>query len=118
MNSPIFVALAGTPIIRAASRLPPTAKIQFPTRVRIRTHVPMAAITRNHRIATLNVALPIVNSVPAKILRAASEPGVDSTPVTLVRPVTRCVSHRLNPRRMKNVPSVTMKLGRPDLITM
>ena len=75
-------------------------------------------MTRNHRIATPNLALPIVNMVPAKILRAASEPAVASTPVTLVRPVTRCVSHRLNPRRTKNVPSVTMKLGSPDLTTM
>ena len=45
----------------------------------------MAVITRNHRIATPNLAPPIVNIVPAKILRAASEPGVASTPVTLVQ---------------------------------
>ena len=39
-------------------------------------------------------------------------------PVTLVWLVTFCVSHRLKPCRVKNVPSVTMKLGRPDFTTM
>ena len=78
----------------------------------------MTASSTNHRIATLNLALPIVNSVPAKIFWAASEPAVDSTPVTLVSSVTMRVSHRLNPRRMKNVPSVTMKLGSPERTTM
>ena len=38
MNRPIFVALAGTPTMRAASLLPPTAKIQLPTFVRGSTH--------------------------------------------------------------------------------
>ncbi len=39
-------------------------------------------------------------------------------PVTWVWPVTRWVSHRLNPRSVKNVPSVMMKLGSPERTTM
>ena len=78
----------------------------------------MTVRMRNHRIATLKLAPPIVNIVPAKILRANSVPDTVSMPVTFVPPVSRWVNHRLNPRRTKNVPSVTMKLGSPDLITM
>ena len=42
MNKPILVALTGTPTARAAFASPPTAKIQFPTRVRISTQVATA----------------------------------------------------------------------------
>ncbi|MEJ7720072.1 MAG: hypothetical protein WKF58_06315 [Ilumatobacteraceae bacterium] len=62
--------MAGTPLIRAASRLPPTAKIQFPTRVRISTHAPTTTIPANHRIDTWNPTPPIVTKLAAKTLRA------------------------------------------------
>ncbi len=72
MNSPILVALAGTPTIRAASLLPPTAKIQLPTLLRDSTHAPMIVMTTNHRIATLNPARPMWNMFAANTLRPNS----------------------------------------------
>ena len=50
MNSVVFVRDAGTPSARAASLLPPTAKIQLPKRVRNSSHVPTTAKRMNHRI--------------------------------------------------------------------
>ena len=48
MNSATLTLLAGTPIARAASLLPPTAKIQLPYLVRNSTNVAMA-VASNHQ---------------------------------------------------------------------
>ena len=50
MNSVVLVRAAGTPSARAASLLPPTAKIQLPNWVRSSSHVPKMANRMNHRI--------------------------------------------------------------------
>ena len=54
MNSAILTRRVGTPTFRAASTAPPVPKIQFPARVRSRTHVASAVRPNHHRIATLN----------------------------------------------------------------
>ena len=54
MNSVVLVRAAGTPTERAASLLPPTAIIQLPNWVRIRSQEPMAAKTRNDSTTTPN----------------------------------------------------------------
>ena len=69
-NSPTLVAVAGTPTMRAASLLPPTAKIQLPTFVRESTQAPMIAMPTNHRIDTLNPARPMWTKSEANTLRA------------------------------------------------
>ena len=53
MNRPILTLVTGTPTARAESWLPPTAKIQLPTRVRMRTYVATAVNRIHHRTVTL-----------------------------------------------------------------
>ena len=69
MNRRIFTRLTGTPMLRDASFDPPTAKIQFPNRVRSRTQVATATTTIHHSSSTLKSPPPIVNSVGVEELR-------------------------------------------------
>ena len=52
MNRPTFTPATGTPTLRAALASPPTPKIQFPTRVRVRTQVPRIVIAIHHSTVT------------------------------------------------------------------
>ena len=69
MNRAIFVRATGTPTLRAAGALPPTAKIQFPGRVRRRTQVATAVMPSHHRIDTRKSAPP-TSTVEASTARA------------------------------------------------
>ena len=50
-NRVIFVRRTGTPALRAALASPPTAKIQFPNRVRVRTRVAITVMPIHHTTA-------------------------------------------------------------------
>src|SRR5262245_1221927 len=117
MNRPTLVPAAGTPTERAAGALPPTAKIQLPIFVRTRIQVATAAITIHHRIATRNCT-PNSENVPASSGFTTSYPGALASPDTCTVPVIALVTPRLRPCSIRNVLSVTMKLGSPVLTTM
>ena len=96
--------------MRAATGLPPTAKIQFPNCVRSSTQVEMAATTIHQTIETGNAA-PKSGMSEAKIRAALSNPGTFCKPPTCVRPVTRRVMPMVTPRMMNRLASVTMNDG-------
>ena len=110
MNRPILVALTGTPTARAAFSSPPTAKIQFPTRVRISTQVATAT-------SAIQMNTVILTSTPADVHRGGKHrPGrVEAVHVGDRRrghdPPIRRVRPRFRPVSIRNVARVTMKLG-------
>src|SRR5579872_5850573 len=112
MNKPTLVWTIGTPTARALRALPPTAKIQLPTRVRKRIQVPSATSASHHKMLTLTSVPPTLN-VDAKIERAELKPAMLEISFVATFPVTSRVTARLAPCSMRNVPSVTKKLGRP-----
>ena len=128
----------GTPELVAALVSPPAAKIQLPTGMRSSTQVASAASATNHRISTgmpgtLGVPLLKVSTQPVSAIQAKS-PGKASpekkgasqsssvasrTPRSCVEPPVAALSPTSDkPRRMNRKASVTMKDGRPDLMTM
>src|SRR3954470_19900058 len=112
MNRPILTLRTGTPTARALAWLPPAAKIQLPTRVRSSSHVATATNTSHQSTVTLTDMTPRLMS-EAKIAFAAANPSSWLTSGDATAPVTSLVTPRLSPCRMKNVLSVTRKLGIP-----
>ncbi len=114
MNSAILVKVTGTPTARAESWLPPTAKIQLPYLVRSSTQVASAANTSHHKTVIFTSTPPMVNS-EAKSALAWSKPSMSLMESVATLPVISLVTARLAPCRIRNVPSVIRKLGRPVL---
>src|SRR3954452_432462 len=112
MNRPILTLRTGTPTARALAGLPPAAKIQLPTLVRSRSHVPTATNASHHSTVTLTVMTPRSRS-EAKIALADENPSSWLASEDATAPVTSLVTPRLRPWRMKKVLSVTRKLGIP-----
>ena len=69
MNRPILTLFTGTPTLRAATLSPPTPKIQFPTRVRLRTQVASAVIAI-HQITLMRKLCGAQKSLANMFLRA------------------------------------------------
>ena len=116
MKRPIFTLFTGTPTARALVSEPPTAKIQLPRWVRSRTQVARRT-KRIHQSRVIRIVTsPTVND-EAKTFFAEAKPSMFCTSSVLTLPVTCLVTARLSPRSMKNVPSVTRKLGMPVFTT-
>src|SRR5262249_55086939 len=109
MKSRIFVRATGTPTLRAATGSPPALKIQLPRRVRASTQAATTVRPSHHMVATLSPYFG--HTVDAKILCANEKPEAWSMSSIETPPVILVVSPASIPRSMKNVPSVTMKLG-------
>ena len=117
MNSRIFVRATGTPMLRAATASPPTAKIQLPKRVRASSRRP-STVSAIHQ---MHLDLEVVRRPHRRgeeAARAESNPGALSMPLILTAPVSFSVPPAFTPCRMKNVPRVTMKLGSLVLTTV
>src|SRR5579872_3123109 len=112
MNSATLVRVVGTPAARALAALPPTAKIQLPAFVRNSTQVPSPTSTTHHTMLTLTSVPPRLN-VDAKIVLAESKPAMFEISFVATLPLTSRVIAKLAPCNMRNVPSVTRKLGNP-----
>src|SRR6478752_6617771 len=110
MNRPIFTLLTGTPTARADAGLPPTAKIQFPIRVRV--HDAMATKSSHQTTVIRTVTEPIWND-DAKIALRLLNPSMSETLVVATWPVSNLVTPRLAPCSTKNVPNVTRNDGIP-----
>src|SRR5438309_647843 len=117
MNRPIFIRPTGTPTARADAGLPPTEKIQLPMWVRSRIQVAMITKTIQYTTLVLMFTPPMVQ-LAENTSRAELKPcrvemsGLDTWLVMV------WVSAMLMPWSMKNVPSVTRKLGIPVLTTI
>src|SRR5689334_17974004 len=92
MNRPIFDLTSGTPTARALSGFPPTAKIQFPVRVRCSTQAANAT-NRTHQITVPQMVTGPTLKFDEKIACREPKPsillmsGLDTDPVTsLVTP--------------------------------
>src|SRR6266516_4010403 len=116
MNSPIFTRFTGTPTARELGADPPTAKIQFPIRVRSSTQV---ATTTNstHHSSVIRIDTPPTVNWEANTFWAEPKPWMFDTSLVPTLPVTSLVRARFSPRSMKNVPRVTRKLGMPVFTT-
>src|SRR3954453_173183 len=114
MNSEIFVNATGTPTARALSLLPPTAKVQLPYLVRISTQVAMTA-NSSHQNTVIFTWTPPMSKDDAKTFLAWSKPSMSLMSSVATLPVTSLVTARLTPCRIRKVPRVTRKLGRPVL---
>ncbi len=112
MNRPIFTLLTGTPTARALAALPPTAKIQLPTCVRSRIHVATRTKTI-HQSTVARTVTPPTSNCDEKTVRADPNPSMSETFCVATVPVMSFVTPRLMPKSMKNVLSVTRKLGMP-----
>jgi hypothetical protein len=112
MNNPILDALTGTPPARALGDLPPTAKIQLPTLVRNNTHVP-SAMNASHQNTVTFTDTPNTGMSEAKIALAESNPSMVEMSFVDTFPVKIFVMPRLSPCSIRNVASVTRKLGNP-----
>ncbi len=117
MNSRIFTRCTGTPTLRAALASPPTAKIQFPKRVRARTQVASSVMRDppDHADAEV-VRRP--EGAGEQVSPRCRRPATAFRPATRTVPVIAFVKPRLTPWRMKKVASVTMKLGNFVFMTM
>src|SRR5207248_9326412 len=116
MNRPIFTLLTGTPTARELGDEPPTAKIQLPRCVRSSTQVPMM-MNRIHHSNVTRIATPPMVNEEANTFCAELNPWMSDTSLVPTLPVISFVTARLSPRSMKNVPSVTRKLGMPVFTT-
>src|SRR6266496_2905232 len=116
MNNPIFTRFTGTPTARELGADPPTAKIQFPTRVRSSTQV-ATATNRTHHSSVIRTDTPPTVNWDANTFCAEPNPSTFDTSLVATFPVITFVIARFSPRSMKNVPSVTRKLGIPVLTT-
>ncbi len=112
MNSATFVRFTGTPTARALVAFPPAANIQFPVRVLDSSHVPAATSPSHQRMLTLTSAPPTF-IVEEKNALAESNPAMFEMSFVATFPVTSRVIARLMPCSIRNVPSVTRKLGKP-----
>src|SRR3954465_14592135 len=112
MTRPIFTRFTGTPTARELAAEPPTAKIQLPMWVRSRTQV-ATAMKRTHQSRVMRMATPPMVNWEANTARAELKPSMLDTSLVATFPVISFVTARLRPRSMKNVPSVTRKLGMP-----
>ncbi len=104
------VFTTGTPVARAASAPPPTAKIQLPARVRSRIQVATATMANHHRMVTLRVTEPMFHC-EAKRTRAEEKPSMSAMVLVETVPVISLVKPRFRPVSIRKVPSVMMKLG-------
>src|SRR6266487_4678208 len=116
MNRPILTRFTGTPTARELGEEPPTAKIQLPTCVRSRTQV-ATMMKRIHHSSVIRIPTPPMVNWEANTFCAELNPWMFETSLVPTLPVTSLVTARLSPRSMKNVPSVTRKLGMPVLTT-
>ncbi len=112
MNSVILVKVTGTPTARADSLLPPTAKIQLPYLVRSSTQVARAA-KASHHTTVIFTWTPPTSKEEAKRALAWSKPSMSLMSSVATLPVTSLVTARFTPWRIRKVPRVTRKLGRP-----
>ena len=74
MNRPNLTLLAGTPMARAASLLPPTAKIQLPYLVRNSTNEATAVATSHHSTEIRKFS-PVKNSRTKKPIATSPAPA-------------------------------------------
>ncbi len=116
MNREIFVKATGTPTARAESLLPPTAKIQLPYLVRSSTQVASAAKASHHTTVILTWTTPTSKDEENSAF-AWLKPSMSLMSSVATLPVISLVTARLTPWRIRNVPSVTRKEGRPVLIS-
>src|SRR4051794_11543648 len=116
MNRPIFTRATGTPTARELGDDPPTAKIQLPMWVRSSTQVPMMT-NRIHQSRVTRIETPPTENDDANTFCAELKPSMFDTSLVATLPVIERVSARFSPRSMKNVPSVTRKLGIPVFTT-
>ena len=116
MKRPIFTRFTGTPTARELGAEPPTAKIQLPRCVRSRTQV-ATAMKRIHQSSVIRIDTPPTVNWEANTFCAELNPWMFDTSLVPTLPVTILVTARLSPRSMKNVPSVTRKLGMPVFTT-
>src|SRR3954468_18892684 len=116
MNRPIFTRLTGTPTARELGAEPPTAKIQLPMWVRSSTQV-ATATNRIHHSRVIRIDTPPIENDDANTFCAELKPWMSDTSLVATLPVMTLVRARLRPRSMKNVPSVTRKLGMPVFTT-
>ncbi len=114
MNREILVKVTGTPTARAECLLPPTAKIQLPYLVRSSTQVARAAKTSHHTTVILTLTPPTLK-VEAKSFCAWAKPSMSLMSSVATFSVTSLVTARFTPCRIRKVPRVTRKLGRPVL---
>ncbi len=112
MNRPILTFGTGTPTARALAALPPTAKIQLPTRVRSRIHVAMATNT-NHQSTVTLIVMTAERDVGGEDGLAEGEPVELGDVGRGHRAGDDLVTPRLMPCSMKNVDRVIRKLGIP-----
>src|SRR5439155_5617604 len=115
MNRITLTRLTGTPTYRAAWYEPPTAKIQLPNRVLVRTHVATATARIHHSRTTLNSPPPIVTEAVNSFATGSLAVYV-ARPLTIVLLVIVLVTPIPAPRRIRSMPSVTMNDGSPVLI--
>src|SRR6266702_3422260 len=116
MNRPIFTLFTGTPTARELGAEPPTAKIQLPRWVRSSTQV-ATTTNRIHHSSVTRIDTPPMLNDEANTFCAEAKPAMLDTSLVPTLPVICLVIARLSPRSMKNVPSVTRKLGMPVFTT-
>ncbi len=110
MNNPILTLVTGTPMARAESWLPPTAKIQFPIRVLNSTQVAIA-VNSSHHSTVIRTDTPPTTNEDANTFFAESKPAMSETLGVATCPVTSLVTARLMPVSIRNELSVIRKLG-------
>src|SRR5689334_9541929 len=116
MNKPNFTRSTGTPTARELGAEPPAAKIQLPIWVRSNTQVPTTT-NRIHHSNVIRTCTPPIENDDANTFCAELNPSMVDTSLVPTFPVISLVTARFSPRSMKNVPSVTRKLGIPVFTT-
>ena len=72
---------------------------------------------RIHHTSVIRIETPPTLNEEAKTFCAELKPSMSATSLVPTLPVTCLVTARFRPRSMKNVPSVTRKLGMPVFTT-